>query len=98
MKLPKKVCIMGICHKVTVKTVKGSFSEYDSDLREIFIDPEIKAANVEEEIRSCVLHEILHGCLDIGGLTNLLTEEMEEAVVRCIENGLGGLIYFRFEY
>lgn len=37
-------------------------------------------------------HELLHACIGISGLTEILTTEQEEAIVRCIEHGFFPLV------
>ncbi len=39
-----------------------------------------------DEQVSTLFHECLHAALGIAGINNLLTEEVEEAIVCCIEN------------
>lgn len=42
----------------------------------------------EEILRKVLLHECVHAILHISGLTNLVTDQIEEAIVTAIENGL----------
>lgn len=54
-------------------------------LEKIIIDEKLK----DDELRDTILHEMIHACLDISGLTELLSDEQEEAICCNLEKGLG---------
>lgn len=44
------------------------------------------ACDTEEQIRNTLLHEATHAALHVAGLTSFLSDELEEALVRCISH------------
>ena len=56
----------------------------DNENKTLIINP--KQDKTEQE--STELHEALHAILCVSGVSSVLTDEIEEAVVTAIENGL----------
>ena len=48
-----------------------------------------------EELSATILHEILHVSLSSSGLSEILGEELEEAIVTALENYLAPVVMFR---
>ena len=44
--------------------------------------------------KTTLIHEMIHMCLGISGVTEFLDEKQEEAVCRCLENALADYIVF----
>jgi len=87
--LPKSITIFGrsfrIVEKPHLKDEDGKelCGLYDSIKREI----KINSKDLYEVRLSTLRHEVVHALLDLSGLNEILSVELEEAIVRCIENG-----------
>lgn len=82
--LPKTVQVYHREWKVFLRSGLDAQGECNTELREIYINPEYPI----EEQRATLFHETLHAVLFEGGISKALPGELEEAVVTCIENGL----------
>ena len=47
------------------------------------------------DLKSTLLHECLHAILAQSGIDNMLTDEVEEAIVVALEHGLSPLVEFK---
>jgi hypothetical protein len=83
MKLPvTSVTIGGM--RITVRIAdQEDWGTFHGDAREITIS---KRAVVEGKFLPTLMHEMLHAALFISGITWAIESNMEEAVVRAIEN------------
>ena len=89
--LPESIVILGKTVEIKIKKMDENLGEFCSEKMRITIDP--KQSN--DEAAKTLLHEITHCILHITGLHFLLTEDLEEAIVRALEHALGDLIYFK---
>ena len=96
-KLPEYVRVLGKKIKVVRTDMKdGHFGEYQQHKYRIEIDKK----SCYEEARQTLFHECLHAALHISGLGVLLNpggeddnaQDLEEAVVICLENAFGEYI------
>tara|TARA_R110002110_G_scaffold176721_1_gene380961 strand:- start:1751 stop:2065 length:315 start_codon:yes stop_codon:yes gene_type:complete len=80
---PSTVLVGGHKLKIVWKDDSGGedlFGTYSTDKKVITL---FKSNNPNEEVAwSTLYHEMLHASLEIGGLTYLMTDGLEEAVVR----------------
>ena len=86
--LPKAIDISGTTFQIKIKAMKDVHGECWFDKKTINIDSK---QNVEQALQT-LFHEYIHALLYISGINELLTEEVEESFVRCIENGVWKLI------
>lgn len=86
MSRPEKVTILGKEIKIIYKIDdnSGLMGEYD---------PKTKTITIVDhpDFESTLFHECGHACLDISGISRLLKENIEEAIIAAIENGLFGI-------
>lgn len=90
-KLPKKVTIFGHKFKVEITELVGYHGTSDDDDKTIQINNKLSY----EQQQAVLFHECLHMCLCLAGHSYRggdHTEEYEEMLVRCIENGMAHLI------
>ena len=84
--LPKYIPIGGWKWKIKLvsglKEKEGAHGDTDIENRIIRIDASVPI----EEQKQILFHECLHAVLFLGGQTEDISEEKEEALVRCIEN------------
>ena len=81
--VPRSVTVGGIRLDVRLEHLEGEyFGKYRHDRREIVLSDEM----AEEDAIATLHHELMHAALKIGGVAEVLTEEQEEAVVRCLEH------------
>jgi len=79
---PKSISIAGIMFKIHYKPM-NDFGLCDIDKKTITIRDTLTA----QEKLETLLHESLHACLAVSGLSYLLNnEETEEALIRCIDS------------
>lgn len=85
-KLPTYISVLG--HTFTIKQVPkladDGHGECNVDERTIKISTAYPLASRQSTLR----HEAIHAILGITGLTELLSDELEEAIVVAIENAL----------
>jgi len=89
VKLPSTVNILSVPYTVEIGPLAdpSDFGESNGSERTIRI------RDTSPFHPSTLLHEICHQVLYVSGLTNLLTDELEEAIVTALEHGL--FPYFR---
>lgn len=93
-KLPKTLPILG--HDVSILNVAldEDYADADDVRREIRVDlVKHKKDSVDPEFS--LFHEVLHIALGLSGVSEVLDDKHEEAVVKCLENGLWPLVQFR---
>ena len=88
--IPTTITIMGIKFKVDVLDLTKEYLCGDSCLAKKLI--RINSQQTLEEQKSTLYHECLHMALHISGVSSLLTDDLEEAIVICIENAIFPLI------
>ena len=95
----RTIPIMGQKYKIlyynTVKTDDAAnvFGDTDKDKKRIRVD--LSNCKTAALVKCTLLHECIHAVLAQSGLDNLLTDEVEEAIVRAIEHGLTPLVEFK---
>ncbi len=79
---PSEVIIGG--HKFSIEYKQMSdYGQLHFEKRTILIRKNLK----EEDILDTILHEVVHACFSLSGLGYLIdNENMEEALVRAVEN------------
>jgi hypothetical protein len=79
---PKSISIAGVLFKIQYKPIED-FGACDIDKRIITI----RETLTNKETLETILHESLHACLAVSGLSYLLNnEETEEALIRCVDH------------
>lgn len=80
--LPSSVSIFGREIKVLVTTLKGLHGDFTADTNTIRIHQtsDIYAA------RATLFHEAIHAALTISGQNEMMKEDQEEGLVRCLEH------------
>ena len=79
---PKQVTIAGITFKILYKSM-NDYGDFDIDKKLISIRDNL----TNQETLETILHESLHACLAVSGLSYLIdSDETEEALVRCIDH------------
>ena len=86
MKKLRSIEIMGRKIRVVYKKTNDLHGEFDGDKGVITLDANI--VKDDELHRATFIHECTHAVLFYSGLNELLTDEKEEAIVRCIEYNL----------
>jgi len=87
---PKKVIILGREFEVKSPTKVGDDDHYgDCDGAERVI--RVRASLKGESFEDVLLHETIHGVLYTAGISEMLGDRLEEALVVALENGLGPL-------
>ena len=79
--------------KVPIKIKKQDpnvLAQYLDRERVIEVDPETLKIDILPEV---IFHEMVHACLAITGITELIPLEMEEAVCRAMENLCNAIPY-----
>lgn len=78
---PKSISIAGVLFKIQYKPIED-FGACDIDKRIITI----RETLTNKETLETLLHESLHACFALSGLSYLINnEETEEAIIRCID-------------
>ena len=90
---PKSITVMGGIVKIQVKELDDAMGIFYPDRMLIVLDEE----QTNEEAHRTLVHEVGHCILYLSGLTNLLSVNLEEAIVCAFENGLADMMYFRKE-
>lgn len=90
----KTVPILGQLYTVEYVDLGRYQGESDGDEHSIKVHEDLDGT----ERRDATVHEILHSILHESGLTHLLTDELEEALVRALEHGLcrSGVFFTRW--
>ena len=88
-RLPKKIKILGktfeIAYIPDMKDKDDGDDLYgEMHAREFRID--INSSKSREVQEHTLFHEAMHGALDVAGLSSLLDEKVEEAIITCFEN------------
>lgn len=79
---PKSIAIAGVPFKIQYKPI-NDFGACDVDKKVITIRESLS----NQETLETILHESLHACLALSGLSYLLNnEDTEEALIRCIDS------------
>ena len=79
---PKSISIAGVLFKIQYKSM-NDFGLCDIDKKLITIRESLS----NQETLETILHESLHACLAVSGLSYLLNnEDTEEALIRCIDS------------
>ncbi len=79
---PKSISIAGVPFKIQYKLIED-FGACDIDKKLITIRESLS----NQETLETILHESLHACLALSGLSYLLNnEDTEEALIRCIDS------------
>lgn len=79
---PKSISIAGVPFKIHYKQM-NDFGLCDIDKKLITIRESLS----NQETLETILHESLHACLALSGLSYLLNnEDTEEALIRCIDS------------
>lgn len=86
MKKLNSITIMGRKVKIQYKKTDNLCGEFDGDKNLITIDKNVLTD--PELFQSTLFHECTHAILFYSGLNELLKEDTEEALVRCIEYNL----------
>ena len=88
---PKTINVLGVPfaikfnHKVPASE-KGTYAVTIGEDREIIVY--VRRITSAEQFKSTLIHELLHAALHVSGVTNMLVEEQEEAVVVALESFL----------
>tara|TARA_Y100001937_G_scaffold123381_1_gene186129 strand:- start:1585 stop:1887 length:303 start_codon:yes stop_codon:yes gene_type:complete len=79
---PKSISIAGVTFKIEYKSI-NDYGLCDIDKKVITIRDSLSNQDTLETL----LHESLHACLAVSGLSYLLNnEDTEEALIRCIDS------------
>ena len=94
-KLPDSVPILGEDFTVKSEEMKDAAGDTMGGHRRIRID--FSDHDSQDEVESTLLHETMHAILYVSGVSNLLEENVEEAIIVALEHGLHKL-YARREH
>ena len=83
-----KIKILGKDIEVKEVHLKGLHGDFDGDKMLIRVHKGLSPENRQLTIK----HELFHSALFISGVNELLTVELEEAIVRCLEHSLAEYI------
>ena len=79
---PKSISIAGVLFKIQYKSI-NDFGLCDIDKKVITIRESLS----NQETLETILHESLHACLAVSGLSYLLdSDQVEESLIRCIDH------------
>lgn len=92
--LPTKVLVLGKVFNIEyVKNLKDDEPDIHGKKEELFGDTDgrnfhirINSSYPLDLQRYTIVHEILHAGFSVSGVNNLLTEELEETIVSCVES------------
>lgn len=94
--LPSDVTILGQKFKIEDKKLsEDTFGETCGMTSRISVD--LDKHSSQELLNSTLLHEIIHGVLYVSGQSQTLSEQQEEGLVVCLENGLKSIIRLTFK-
>lgn len=90
MSKPDKVIVMGKEFTVNYpkRIASGHYGYTLPDQGQIKINSKLEG----RELTCTLFHEMAHAALHVAGLTQILDDKTEEAVIRAIENGIGHYI------
>lgn len=74
--------ILGQRWTVKICKLKKAHGKCYCGKREIHVDPS------DGRGMETLMHEVLHAILDVSGMSQLLTEGLEEGIITALENGL----------
>lgn len=83
--IPSGVTIGGHRFKVVwveTEDLEGTWGQLELDTRKILLS---KRHKTTKQAMVTLRHEMIHAALQVGGVSYLLTEELEEGIVRCLE-------------
>lgn len=86
--LPKSITILGKEFKIVVTSLKGLHGDCNVSDKLIRIHQNL----TKDEALSTLFHEAIHGALGISALNEMLSENLEEAIVRLIENAFADIV------
>lgn len=84
--LPETLVILGEEFQVLKAKMKDAVGDTQPGHRKIRID--CSQHDSQDEVDSTLLHETIHAILHIAGVSNLIKEKEEEAIVVALEHGL----------
>lgn len=82
--IPRTVMIGGRRWKVAWDDLGDDWGQCDGDERKITLC--LMRIRTIDQARETLAHEMTHAALSMGGLSQVLGPETEEAVVRCLDN------------
>lgn len=82
------ILILGHKYRIVEEVCASDSGTCDTDTKTIMLNKKDTLANK----RATLFHELCHAALHVGGVSFVLTDEVEEAVVRAIEHGVYPLI------
>ena len=89
---PKSVCVLGQDFSIEYKpkVVVGDNDEcYGlTHVKDFTIQISSTENKTPEQMEATLLHEVIHAVLGVSGLTELIDDKTEEALVVSLENGL----------
>jgi len=80
----KALRIAGLKFKVMEKDLRNYDGMMDGNVREIYIDKNCH----KDKKYEIMLHEAIHAIIGHLGIDEVLTENAEETVVRCLQSGI----------
>lgn len=83
-KLPECLQVGGHTIKVKTGKLKKAYAEYDTSSYTITVDPETDPAKVEMYL----FHELVHACMHISGVEQVLDIKQEEAICWSLQHML----------
>ena len=79
---PTSIEVGGVTFKIVYKEL-DDFGQMDIDRKTIFI----RKGMSNEENFDTLMHECVHACLAVGGISYVIDEDkIEEGVTRCLDN------------
>jgi len=88
--LPKTITISGKQFKIQVSDLseEGLHGDSSNDTKIIRISSKLSP----KDQFATLFHECIHMSLEISGISYMLTDQMEEAIVRCVEYAIYPLL------
>jgi len=85
-RFPKSVVVLGVWFDICWENFSepNQYGECDEGQQEIIISPKQN----EQQALHTLLHEYIHAALAVGGINEMMTEELEEAVTKCLTSAL----------
>lgn len=96
MRIPVKICVLGewipIIYQDYLEAEDGTVCDgyFDTSNCEIRLNSTLPI----QRIKQVLIHELTHAIMDITGLSDILTDEQEEAVCKANERSFGNLMSF----
>lgn len=92
--LPKTIKILGrnfeINYKPNLKEEDGNYLYGETFGRDLRID--INSSISLQMQKDTLFHEAIHAALEVSGLTGLLDDKLEEAIVTCLEHAFAHIV------